>query len=121
MLQLFILNAKLQYENQKLKQENEALKAKKWAFTSDTEHKINKLIRAIKCRDEIPNHIFLGEKEMAAIKTLGSIDMNNPDPDDPMWRQQSYLGFTVIKVNKASFVDVSTVACRSKSAKSNGQ
>ena len=106
MLQLFVMNARLQYENDKLRRENADMKAMNWAFTSDTEHKINKLIHAIKCRDEIPNNIFLGKKEWDAIKAIAR---------NPMYTGPSnaidgrYMGFKVIKVDKATFVDVSTV------------
>jgi hypothetical protein len=109
MISVYVENSNLRMENARLKSQLAQQKAMNHAFTSDTEVRINNLIHKIKCRDEVPNNIFLGKKEVDAIKELGSIDMNNPDPDGPFGMEQSYMGYRIVKVNKATFVDVSTV------------
>jgi hypothetical protein len=109
MIAVYVENSNLKTENARLKAKLAELKARDRAFTCDTEVKIQSIIHKIKCRDEVPNNIFLGKKEVDAIKALGSIDRTNADPDGPFGMEQSYMGYRIVKVNKATFVDVSTV------------
>jgi hypothetical protein len=102
LMRVYVENSNLRMENARLERQLAQQKEMNWAFTSETEHRINKMIHAIKCRDEVPGNIFLGRKEWDALKAIAG----NPISDEIDGR---YMGYTVVKVGKATFVDVSTV------------
>jgi hypothetical protein len=106
MIAVYVENSNLRMENARLKSQLAQQKAMNHAFTSDTEFKINNIIHKIKCRDEVPNRIFLGRKEWDALKLIAG----NPMYSGPSRAIDArYMGFEVVKVEKATFVDVSTI------------
>lgn len=106
MIAIYVEITKLRMENQKLKIQLADQKAMNRAFLCDTEREILNRIHAIKCRDEVPNKIFLGKKEWDSMKTIAGNPMNSgPSEASEAW----YCGCCVIRVKKATFVDVSTV------------
>jgi hypothetical protein len=109
MIAVYVENSNLRMENARLKSQLAQQKAMNHAFTSDTEFKINNIIHKIKCRDEVPNRIFLGKKEWDALKAIAS----HPDPSAEIRGLPApdarYMGYRVVRVNKATFVDVSTI------------
>lgn len=107
-------NARLRLENENLKRRLANERAIRNAFTSDTELRILDHIHKIKCRDEVPNRIFLGKKEWDALKALTSAPMSGSaylgsTPGAPCPIKARYMGYEVVKVDKATFVDVSTI------------
>jgi hypothetical protein len=113
MIAVYVENSNLRMENARLKAKLAELKARDRAFTCDTEVKIQSIIHKIKCRDEVPNRIFLGKKEWDALKETAKY----PNlARNPMYSGSStpsidarYMGFEVVKVDRATFVDVSTI------------
>jgi hypothetical protein len=108
MIAVYVENGNLKMENARLRAKLADLRAMNRAFTSDTEVRINNLIHKIKCRDEVPNRIFLGKKEWDALKEYAKYpNLSDATPDLPA-PDARYMGFEVVRVNKATFVDVST-------------
>jgi hypothetical protein len=107
MIAVYVENSNLKTENARLKAKLAQQMAMNRSFTVDTEARILNIIHKIKCRDEVPNRIFLGKKEWDALRAIASNPMYS-GPSEAI--DGRYLGFEVVRVGKATFVDVSTIA-----------
>lgn len=108
-IKMHVEMSNLRMENARLKAHLAQEKAMNRAFLSDVEYELQKRIHAIKCRDEVPNNIFLGKKEWDALKSTASMKMGATYTGDFEYQKASYCGFNVMRVKHATFVDVSTV------------